>query len=333
MKNLTITLLVAIFTFSSLQSQILYVKDGAIGNGYSWENAMGSLHKALSIAEPGTQIWVAQGTFFPVECKNCSPAERTISFQVPNDIQLYGGFAGTESYLSERNWKANPTQLSGNIGNEGPTDNSFSIIKLENASNNTIIDGFYIKDGQADAQGTPGEPSRSGAGIYNNCTIAGGISSPTIKNCVFMDNHAWEGAAIFNLSETGNAGATITNCSFVKNTADLVAGAVMDQVAQGKGFSKIEKCRFVGNEAKYGGAYFCNNVELGAEVFSNCHFINNQSEFGGAAFLLTGESNIQDWGVSNNFRLNKADKGNDFFFQKGFQIPNLIASASIGEDM
>ena len=333
MKNFTITLLFACFTFSSLQSQTLFVKDGAIGDGYSWENAMGSLHKALSIAEPGTQIWIAQGTYFPIECKNCSPAERTISFQVPNGIQLYGGFSGTETSISQRNWKANPTQLSGNIGNEGSADNSHTIIKLENVNSSTVIDGFYIKDGLADAQGTPGDPARSGAGIFNNSTIANSTSSPTIQNCVFMDNHAWEGAAVFNSSEKGNAGAIITNCSFVKNTAELVAGAVMDQVIDGKGYSQISNCRFVGNEAKYGGAYFCNNVELGAEVFANCHFINNQSEFGGAAFLLTGESNISNWGISNNFKMNKAEKGNDFFFQTGFQIPNMLASATIGEDM
>jgi len=61
----------------------------------------------------------------------------------------------------------------------------------------TIISGFTIKNGN----------SSSGGGIYLS------ISSPTITNCIFINNKASNGAGMYlNLSRS-----TITNCVFIRN--------------------------------------------------------------------------------------------------------------------
>lgn len=42
-------------------------------------------------------------------------------FSLNNGVAIYGGFAGTETELEQRNVSANPSILSGDIGVEGGT--------------------------------------------------------------------------------------------------------------------------------------------------------------------------------------------------------------------
>jgi hypothetical protein len=63
------------------------------------------LNKAIFIANPGDQIWVAAGTYIPID------EVRGHSFWLKNGVKIYGGFAGTESKLEQRNWVDNETIL------------------------------------------------------------------------------------------------------------------------------------------------------------------------------------------------------------------------------
>ena len=76
---------------------------------------------------------------------------RNFSFHLVNNVGIYGGFAGYERNVSERNLTFNPTILSGDIGiSNDATDNSLNIITSINDSANTILDGFIIEDGNSD---------------------------------------------------------------------------------------------------------------------------------------------------------------------------------------
>src|SRR5690606_38443502 len=104
----------------------IYVKWNATGTneGSSWTDAYTSLQSALSAASSGDEIWVATGTYKPTTTTN-----RTISFTLTNDVSVYGGFAGTEAFLSQRDWETNVTTLSGDIGAAGNnTDNSYHVV-------------------------------------------------------------------------------------------------------------------------------------------------------------------------------------------------------------
>src|SRR5699024_2264432 len=97
---------------------ILYV-DSAIatpGDGSSWSKALSSfgiaLHAADSInALAGAsvhQVWVAKGTYVPVykvaakDDHNNPTTDKNKAFVLLNNVQIYGGFASTESALSDR---------------------------------------------------------------------------------------------------------------------------------------------------------------------------------------------------------------------------------------
>ena len=99
---------------------ILYVNKnapGTIHDGSSWEKAYTTLQDALLLnTNPCiTQIWVAAGTYYPDEGGGKTADDREASFSMKNDIAIYGGFSGTETLLSQRNWKLYETILSGAI--------------------------------------------------------------------------------------------------------------------------------------------------------------------------------------------------------------------------
>ncbi|MEZ4953303.1 MAG: hypothetical protein R2825_06985 [Saprospiraceae bacterium] len=99
MKKTIQTLIYAalILRFLLGEAQTIYIAQNATGNGTSWADAAGNLKAALDNASPGTQIWVKEGTYFPTTCTSCSSSDRNISFFIPNEVKLFGGFAGNES--------------------------------------------------------------------------------------------------------------------------------------------------------------------------------------------------------------------------------------------
>ncbi len=129
-RILFLLLLVATFatTPARADTTILYVNGtaGGANNGTSWSDAFTDLQSALAAASSGKQIWVAAGTYKPTADNN-----RTISFSLKNGVQVYGGFAGTETELSQRDLVVNIVILNGDIGEEGVnTDNSYHVIAM-----------------------------------------------------------------------------------------------------------------------------------------------------------------------------------------------------------
>lgn len=87
---------------------VIYVDARATGagNGASWADAFTKVQPALNAAQSGDQVWVAAGRY--VE-----------NITLKNGVALYGGFAGTETELGQRNWVVNETILDGNQAGSG----------------------------------------------------------------------------------------------------------------------------------------------------------------------------------------------------------------------
>jgi hypothetical protein len=174
----------------------LYVDPAAAGDrlGDDWANARHDLQTALSIAERSggavQEIWVAAGIYTP------APAPyRARPFQMVSGVAIYGGFAGTEQSLAERDWRANPTILSGDLlQNDAPgfgniADNSVSVVWASYTDDTAVLDGFFIEGGNCryDLSDCWWTPFSAGGGI--RCFSGDGV----IRNCVIRGNSAQNG--------------------------------------------------------------------------------------------------------------------------------------------
>ena len=216
-------LLIITFLFISLNSKgvsaistkpqpggtILYVKPGAEGDCLSWVTAcdlQSALHKGIA-----HQIWVARGTYTPVPA---TETDREVSFELISGVWIYGGFPSDGGDWEERDWEANPTTLSGEIGNvEDISDNSYHVVSAIGVNYTARLDGFTITGGGRFNSNLPIE-SGSGGGMY--CIN----SSPTLSNLVFIANSAYRGAGIYN----ENSNPSLTDVIFSNNESQYGGG-------------------------------------------------------------------------------------------------------------
>ncbi len=254
---------------------ILRVKAGATGsnNGTSWNNAFTSLQSALTVARnaPGSvdEIWVAAGTYKP-------GASRSDSFKLINGVAIYGGFAGNETSLSQRDWIDNATILSGDLsGNDAAnfanrTDNSYNVVLAETFVDETaILDGFTIRGGNASNTYVPSQTRHAGGGMYID------ESTPTIRRCTFTDNRTGAsggGGAIY----IDDSSPRIISCRFDGNSSESGGGIYCYT-----GYPRVINCVFYANEARtwHGGGMV--SVAGGPKLL-NCTFASNTAVGGGA---------------------------------------------------
>lgn len=239
---------------------VLYVKAGAPagGNGFSWATAFRDLQEALCRAAGSngvvTQIWVAAGTYKP----DRGTGDRNASFSLQNGLSVYGGFAGTETLLSQRNIAANPTILSGDIGvANNASDNSYHVVKTASGTDATArLDGFTLSGGNANGA----YPDGDGGGLF---VVDGG---PTIVSCTFIANSAsGTGGGAFNR----NANPLYDQCTFSQNTAGAGGGGLTNWTSS----ATLKNCTFLGNSAPYGGGSY--NEGSGTQFYANCRFLAN----------------------------------------------------------
>jgi subtilisin-like proprotein convertase family protein len=263
-------------------TNVIYVKASASGanNGTSWTDAFTDLQDALNSTCPGiTEIWVAAGTYYPT-----SGIDRNISFVLKNNLAIFGGFEGTEDPLAydleDRNFVANETILSGDIGTVGGnSDNSYTVVNGSGTDATAVIDGFTITGGNSNNNDFASLPTYTGGGMYNS------NGSPTVTNCSFSGNSADYGGGMFN----DNSSPMVTNCSFSFNLANVDGGGMFNY---NNSSPTVTNCSFSGNIAldDGGGIYFLGDEFTGNFRMVNCLFYNNSAGFRGGAIGYDDQS-------------------------------------------
>ena len=266
----------------------VYVDADATGNddGTSWEDAFNDLQNALEVATYGDEIWVAEGTYRPVPV---TATQRITAFQMVPGVQLYGGFDGTETDRSERDWATHVVTLSGDIGTMGAYgDNSYHVVVGIGVTETAVLDGFLVTGGYANGGSAPYD---RGGGIY----ISGG--GPIIRNCTLVDNRAvFYGGGM----TVANAGAPIVaETMFINNTVTYYGGGM---ASIGNSPAQIVNVRFLYNTSTSGHGGGALSFQS-TPTYVNTVFSGNRANNGDGGGLYNWSANAQHRNVtfSNNY--------------------------------
>jgi hypothetical protein len=292
-----------------LQAAVIYVAPGGEGTGAAWSEPA-NLKTAMTNAKTGDQIWAKTGIYKP-------GVSRDDTFALKKGLAVYGGFIGTETELSERDWVNNKTVLSGDIGEEDDNaDNCYNVVTggsgAQRTDNTAILDGFTITKGYADGMF---EQSKGG-GIYIR------VSSPVIRNCTIVDNIAEYGGGMYN----DGSSPTITNCTFIGNRADIEGST--DNWGGGMANNsnsspQITNCMFQGNHAGSNGGGIHNTGSSSPSV-TNSIFVGNHAETnGGGIFSYQSVPTVANCTFSQNAVTTGSGGG---FYVYGNDTPSISNS-------
>jgi hypothetical protein len=280
-------------------------------SGLTWLLSYQTIQKALSVSSSGDEIWVASGTYYPDEGPGVVSDSRSESFKLKGGVALYGGFAGGETQLSQRNVFLNETILSGEIQQDNNlTNNAHHVVYSgPGMGNNTKLNGFIVTAGYS-AEIPSFSPASTGAGIRivnsspkitlchfkeNKAAFGGGMATdsmamPEITFCkFFLDSTTFQGGAVNNNSST----PSFASCIFQGNQTAGSGGAVYND---GSPVNYVN-CLFTGNSCNTGGAMFSKFSNC---LLVNCTFSGNRSTGGGGAMYNQESSpnlfNTISWG-------------------------------------
>ncbi len=243
---------------------VIYVSPKGSGNGTSWTSATGDLNNALRIAgKQSLDVYVSAGTY-------TGNKDSMSAFTMVEGVKVYGGFAGTESSLAERDLKKNKTILSG-------SDIQRVLCQPKDFTDSTmaIWDGFVIEHGTFKA-----DDEYKGAGAYLRDYSA-------LVNCEILNNsssfYSSHGLGVYM---TNAPHSTLENCLVHHNAVakndegEYESGCISGICVEDGG--RVINCTVVDNLSSYGeaavGLYWNDDEMFNTIIFGNKN-VNHMGEY------------------------------------------------------
>ncbi|MFA5619254.1 MAG: T9SS type A sorting domain-containing protein [Weeksellaceae bacterium] len=302
---------------------------GGDNSGESWENAIPELADALKWARENQnsgiwsannplKIWVAEGTYKPLynaaDGQYSQNGDRDNAFVMVKNVQIYGGFSGTETSIEERDWENNPTILSGNIGAENNSlDNTYHIVISAGNVQQALLDGFTLTEGRGDGsifggpvvngleinEGGGAINTRSSAPLFRNLIIDNNLgywggqifnyqSSPTFENVQITNGWSFWGGGVHNRGSN----PVFNNVYFANNYGDLAGGGMYNVEFGNPVLNDVTFYQnTTGSDGQGGGIYSYVKVNL---ALKNVSFIENQAGVAGGGIGYVADGVNQD---------------------------------------
>jgi hypothetical protein len=272
-------------------------------NGASWAQAFRTVQKALTLANSGDEVWVARGVYYPDNGGPYPLDSRNATFTLEDGVQIFGGFAGTEASLAQRDLNTNTTIFSGDVDNNDTNtdgnfvaentsdivgDNAYQVVTSSGNNGTAVLDGFIITAGLANQL-----PGVQGGGLYIF------QSSPTLRNLRLIGNYASTyGGGLF-IASSGSP--SLEAVEFINNFAVFRGGGMGVQ----NGSPTLTSATFDGNVSgdSGGGMY---NYDNSAPELNHVIFYENQAPEGGGMHNLNSAPDLVDVTFTLNYASTRA---------------------------
>lgn len=269
MKKALYLCIVLVFGVVSLFAQtpdangVLYVKKGASGMGSSWSDAIGELSAALNLTAFNRgqikEIWVAKGTYAPGYSPEWNSTDvHEYSFRLLPDLNIYGGFAGTETAVSERDLlnTANASVLTGEMNGNF----AYHVVVGVNDIGSSVLDGFTITKGDAVGDGFLTVDNNTLSHYNGSAIYLAGNCAPVLSHLVVTGNHSvlW-GGGLYAENNTAAKQYQLSNSTFSNNDGSF-GGAISGYLVS----PTITDVKLWNNTGAFGGGLYSQtgNVKL-----------------------------------------------------------------------
>jgi hypothetical protein len=290
---------------------IVYVNKNVTGgtqSGNSWVNAVPELADVLrwardqDLAAPNwlsgdsLRVFVAEGTYKPLynadEDNHGNDGGIDNAFVLINRVYLYGGFPGTGNpNLTNRDFQAHPTILSGDIGQPGDnTDNVCHVVMIVGGDPNRQdkkMDGFVVMGGSATyPQQSPSVKIESVQMQYVR-TEAGGI--------------------FFSTYGIGSVYPQVLNTTVMENQANYAGG-----ISIRSDYAVLKNVIIKNNIATQWGGGLYNSANGSHALIINTLISDNQAKMGGGIYNFYGASRYHNVTIAGN---TASENGNELYFE------------------
>ena len=338
--NSTYTIDIGAYSYEELApGRRLFVTQDGNGkkDGSSWENAYPGKDLQTAITTLGSntdtkgrgEVWVAKGTYVPTLRVANDNDKSPLAFRMYDNVDVYGGFAGTEKELEEREmldenndkvarpWKfKNETILSANGFNRTDVNwnetnkewtfksNSYHVVWFaplpggNDFQYETLLNGFTIEGGYSAQNANEADDwfmPNNGAGAYIG-------ANAHLQNCIVRYcNSKGNGAGVYAVK-----GGTVSASLIYNNVATGNGGGVY---AEDNAF--IMRTMVVNNMAdKGGGIYLHNNPTSDSKPYDmlvqTTIVSNNTNRINGAVYT-DGGGVLSQCTITNNYTMSATD--------------------------
>lgn len=332
--------------------RIRYVKVGGTGDGSSWDKASGDLQKMIdelaTVNAPG-EVWVAAGTYRPTT-QIIEGVQYAASFRMRDGINVYGGFAGTETSKAGRAKGTMPWIYSNETVLMGADYDDNSAEWIENSSQwnvisstrhvvwfapmsgevkfkyTTVLDGVTIKGGAANGgEGLADFATDKGGGVYMGLNAI-------LQNCIVTENTAkGDGGGVYangdgaDASSANAKGGRVVGCLIYNNSSVEDGGGVFVKNA-----GLVLRSMITNNSATNGaGVYLDKNNGIDGFhpeylILSTSVVSNNTATGNGAVYCNESGVLLQNT-IVNNYSPSTVDASNPNSSQTGGLYINKYA--------
>ena len=271
------------YTGSALPEYVdgrVYVVEGGAGtqNGTSWSNAMADINGAIMMAasKGGLDVWVAQGRYY-------GNTEADNAFKMIEGVNVYGGFAGTETSIDARPQNAVATLDGLNIRRV--------LMQYKHFDTLTVWDGFTLQNGFV-TDGKGAAAILRGGSQLRNCEIQYNILFST-------GSYSYTGGAIAVNGNyyTYNNDTSLWGCVFHNNYSQHQnegSHGYANGTALYATYTNIVNCLFHDNNGYQGTVYLTSNARM-----YNCVVSNNQA-YQYAGVYLSSSTHIYSSVIAQN---------------------------------